>query len=140
MLDEVPDGLSELMDQIATGLDLDRNTAVAFTHIAFGRHIRDLRRGSPALRSAGGPRSMDLAQEDGNAMNARMSRGASSHAVPPGRQWPAIALTFDQVEALQTAPGDRDALFAFGQMIRRCTTARPTRSWFRACNRRSRPS
>src|SRR5882724_9286164 len=43
MLDEQPEGLAELIEQIADTLDLDRNTAVAFKHIAFGRNLRDLR-------------------------------------------------------------------------------------------------
>jgi hypothetical protein len=119
MLDEVPDGLAELMDRIANGLDLDRNTAVAFTHIAFGRHLRDLRAwlAGTSLPQATLER-MDLAQEDGNDDEREdesrrivlMLCRLAGHGLP-------IALTFDQVEALQTAPGDRDALFAFGQTI-----------------------
>ena len=43
MLDENPADLQNLVEEIATNLDLDRNTTVAFSHIAFGRHLRDLR-------------------------------------------------------------------------------------------------
>lgn len=119
MLDEVPDGLAELMEQIAQRLDLDRNTAVAFRHIAFGRHIRDLRAwlAGTSLPQAALDR-MDLAQDEGTDEEREdesrqivlMLCRLAGNGLP-------IVLSFDQVEALQTAPGDRDALFAFGQMI-----------------------
>jgi len=119
MLDEVPEGLAELMDQIATRLDLDRNTAVAFMHIAFGRHLRDLRAwlAGTSLPQAALER-MDLAQEDGNdeEREDESRRIVLMLCRLAGNGLP-IVLSFDQVEALQTAPGDRDALFAFGQMI-----------------------
>ncbi len=119
MLDEVPEGLAELMDKIASGLDLDRNTAVAFTHIAFGRHLRDLRAwlAGTSLPQAALER-MDLAQEDGNddEREDESRRIVLMLCRLAGNGLP-IVLSFDQVEALQTAPGDRDALFAFGQMI-----------------------
>ncbi len=119
MLDEVPEGLAELMDRIANGLDLDRNTAVAFTHIAFGRHLRDLRAwlAGTSLPQAALER-IDLAQEDGNddEREDESRRVVLMLCRLAGNGLP-IVLSFDQVEALQTVPGDRDALFAFGQML-----------------------
>jgi len=119
MLDEVPDGLAELMEQIATNLDLDRNTAVAFSHIAFGRHLRDLRAwlAGTSLPQAALER-MDLAQDEGTDEE----REDESRQVVlmlcrlAGNGLP-IVLSFDQVEALQMAPRDTEALFAFGQLI-----------------------
>ena len=119
MLDEVPEGLAELMEQIANRLDLDRNTAVAFMHIAFGRHLRDLRAWLAGTSlPQGALERMDLAQEDGNdeEREDESRRIVLMLCRLAGNGLP-IVLSFDQVEALQTAPGDRDALFAFGQMI-----------------------
>jgi hypothetical protein len=118
MLDEHPEGLEELLERIATSLDLDRNTAVAFKHIAFGRHLRELRGwlAGTSLPQAALDR-LDLAQEDG----ADEEREDQSRQIVlmlcrlAGDGLP-ILLSFDQVEALQMAPGDRDALFAFGQL------------------------
>ena len=118
MLEEDRDGLQQLMEQIAVKLDLDRNTAIAFEHIAFGRHIRDLRAwlGGTSLPEAALAR-MDLAQDEGTDEE----REDQSRQVVlmlcrlAGNDLP-IVLSFDQVEALQMAPGDRDGLFAFGQM------------------------
>lgn len=119
MLDEVPEGLTQLMDEIATTLDLDRNTAVAFTHIAFGRHLRDLRAwlAGTSLPQAALDR-MDLAQDEGNdeEREDESRRIVLMLCRLAGNGLP-ILLSFDQVEALQRAPGDRDALFAFGQML-----------------------
>jgi hypothetical protein len=119
MLEEVPAGLAELMEQIAVNLDLDRNTAIAFKHIAFGRHLRDLRAwlSGTSLPQAALER-MDLAQDD----NSDEEREDEARKVVlmlcrlAGNGLP-ILLSFDQVEALQTTPRDRDALFAFGQLI-----------------------
>jgi hypothetical protein len=119
MLSEDPAGLAELMEQIAVSLDLDRNTAIAFKHIAFGRHQRDLRAwlAGTSLPQAALER-MDLAQDDGSDEE----REDESRQVVlmlcrlAGNGLP-IVLSFDQVEALQATPDDRDALFAFGQLI-----------------------
>lgn len=119
MLDQVPEGLAELMEQIAVNLDLDRNTAIAFKHIAFGRHLRDLRAwlAGTSLPQAALER-MDLAQDDGSDEeredDARqvvlMLCRLAGNGLP-------IVLSFDQVEALQLTPTDQDALFTFGQLI-----------------------
>lgn len=119
MLDEVPDGLAELMDRIATAIDLDRNTAIAFSHIAFNRHVRDLR---AWLAGASLPQAalerMDLTQDEGTDEEREdqarqvvlMLCRLAGDSLP-------IVLSFDQVEALQSDPKDNDALFAFGQLV-----------------------
>ena len=119
MLDEVPDGLAELMDRIADSIHLDRNTAIAFSHIAFNRHVRDLRAwlAGDSLPQAALER-MDLTQDEGTDEEREdqarqvvlMLCRLAGNALP-------IVLSFDQVEALQTTPDDTDALFAFGQLL-----------------------
>ncbi|WLD11612.1 ATP-binding protein [Planctellipticum variicoloris] len=118
MREEHPDGLAELMDRIADNLHLDRNTAVAFMHIAFGRHRRDLRAwlAGDSLPQAALER-MDLAQDEGTDEEREdlarqvvlMLCSLAGNGLP-------IVLSFDQVEALQMRPGDTDALFQFGQL------------------------
>jgi len=118
MLDEVPEGLEELMEKIAVSLDLDRNTDVAFRHIAFGRHLRDLRAwlsGTSLPQAA--LEKMDLAQDEGTDEEREdQSRQIVLMLCRLAGNGLPIVLSFDQVEALQMAPGDRDALFAFGQL------------------------
>lgn len=119
MLDEVPDGLDELMEQIAKNLDLDRNTAVAFNHIAFGRHTRDLRAwlSGTSLPQAALDR-MDLALEDGTDEEREdQSRQIVLMLCRLAGNGLPIVLSFDQVEALQTMPKDLDAIYLFGQMM-----------------------
>lgn len=119
MLEEQPAGLTELMEQIARSLDLDRNTAIAFMHIAFRRHLRDLRAwlAGNSLPQAALER-MDLAEEEGGDEEREdQSRQVVLMLCRLAGNGLPILLSFDQVEALQMAPGDRDALFAFGQMI-----------------------
>lgn len=118
MLENNPPGLKELLDQIADNLDLDRNTAVAFEHIAFGRHLRDLRAwlSGDSLPEAALAR-MDLAQDEGTdeEREDESKRIVEMLCHLAGNGLP-IVIAFDQVEALEISPGDRDALFAFGQL------------------------
>ncbi|MGQ0633701.1 MAG: hypothetical protein ACT4QC_03745 [Planctomycetaceae bacterium] len=119
MLDQQPEGLIEALEEIATRIDLDRNTDVAFRHIAFGRHRRDLRAwlAGDSLPEAALAR-LDLEQtegtdddrEDESRRIVLMLCRLAGNGLP-------IVLSFDQVEALQMAPGDREALFAFGQLV-----------------------
>jgi len=119
MLDEDQAGLRELIERIADTLNLDHNLAVAFRHLAFGEHRRELR---AWLSGTSLPESvlnrMELACEDGTEEemedHARqivlMLCQLTSPSLP-------ILLSFDQVEALQTRPGDSEGLFAFGQAV-----------------------
>lgn len=119
MREEDPDGLAGLMNDIADHLFLDRNTAVAFMHIAFDRHRRDLRAwlAGDSLPQAALQR-MDLAQDEGTDEEREdqarqvvlMLCRLAGNGLP-------IVLSFDQVEALELTPGDRDAMFLFGQLI-----------------------
>jgi len=119
MLDEVPEGLAELMEQIATRLDLDRNMAVAFMHIAFGRHLRDLRAwlAGTSLPQAVLDR-MDLTQDEGTdeEREDESRRVVLMLCRLAGNGLP-VVLSFDQVEALQTVPRDPEALYSFGQLM-----------------------
>lgn len=119
MRDEDPSGLSELMEQIAEKLHLDRNTAVAFEHIAFGRHRRDLRAwlGGTSLPLAA-LESLNMAQDEGtDEEREHEARDVVLMLCRLAGDGLPIVLSFDQVEALQLVPDDRDALFAFGQLI-----------------------
>ncbi|RPI76784.1 MAG: ATP-binding protein, partial [Planctomycetaceae bacterium] len=118
MLEKQPEGLRELIDQIGVELDLDRNTAVAFQHIAFGRHLRDLRAwlGGASLPEAALAR-MDLAQDEGSDEEREdQARQVVLMLCRLAGDGLPVAICFDQVEALQTAPGETDGLFGFGQL------------------------
>ena len=119
MLENHPEGLDELLDRIADDLYLDRNTTVAFKHLAFSRHIRDLRAwlGGDSLPDEALTR-LDLTQEDGN--DEEQEHTARKVVLMlcrlAGKELP-IVLSLDQVEALQTNSTDREGLFAFGQLV-----------------------
>jgi hypothetical protein len=118
MLDEHPDGLKELMDQIADRLHLDRNTAIAFEHIAFRRHMRDLRAwlAGDSLPEAALVR-MDLSQDEGtDEEREALARQVVLMLCRLAGDTLPILIGFDQVEALELFPGDRDGLYAFGQV------------------------
>ncbi|MES2788047.1 MAG: ATP-binding protein [Planctomycetota bacterium] len=118
MLENDRPGLKDLLDRIADALDLDRNTAVAFEHIAFGRHVRDLRAwlSGDSLPEAALVR-MDLAQDEGTDEEREdQSRQIVLMLCRLAGNGLPIVISFDQVEALQMSPGDRDALFSFGQV------------------------
>ncbi len=119
LLQEDPEGLRELIDQIATTLNLDRNTHVAFEHLAFGRHRRDLRAwlSGDSLPEVALER-MELTQDDGNdeEREDQARQVVLMLCRLAGNELP-IVLSFDQVEALELNPGDNEALFAFGQLV-----------------------
>ena len=118
MLDTDPVALDELLERVADSLYLDRNTTIAFKHLAFGRHRRDLRAwlGGDSLPEDALAR-LDLSQDEGTDEDREhearrvvlMLCRLAGNALP-------ILLSLDQVEALQATAGDRDGLFAFGQL------------------------
>jgi len=119
MLDQDPKGLAEMIERIAVNLHLDHNTAIAFMHIAFGRHERSLR--AWLAGSSLNQETLDvlgLTQEEHNdeehEEESRRVVLMLCHLAGPGLP---IVLSFDQVEALQMRPNDSEALFAFGQLI-----------------------
>lgn len=119
MLDTDPVALDELLDRVADSLFLDRNTTIAFKHIAFGRHRRDLRAwlGGDSLPEEALAR-LDLSQDEGTDEDREHEarRVVLMLCRLAGDGLP-IVLSLDQVEALQTSVGDRDGLFAFGQLV-----------------------
>ena len=118
MLDHHPEGLDELLEQVADSLYLDRNTTIAFKHLAFGRHTRDLRAwlGGDSLPEQALAR-LDLSQEEGTdeEREHEARRVVLMLCRLAGDGLP-IVLSLDQVEALQTSAVDREGLFAFGQL------------------------
>ncbi len=119
MLENHPSGLDELLDQISDSLYLDRNTTIAFKHLAFGRHTRDLRAwlGGDSLPEPALLR-LDLSQEEGTdeEREHEARRVVLMLCRLAGDGLP-IVLSLDQVEALQTSAVDREGLFAFGQLV-----------------------
>ncbi|MBS0201307.1 MAG: hypothetical protein JSS49_00300 [Planctomycetes bacterium] len=119
MLDTDPTALDQLLDDVAESLFLDRNTTIAFKHIAFGRHRRDLRAwlGGDSLPEEALAR-LSLSQDEGTDEDREHEarRVVLMLCKLAGDGLP-IVLSLDQVEALQTSVGDRDGLFAFGQLV-----------------------
>ncbi|MGH8576272.1 MAG: AAA family ATPase [Gammaproteobacteria bacterium] len=108
------EGLIEHMDEQAT---LGRNLATALRHLALGRHRRDVRDWlhdgvlpDAAIRDLGlvQPAEDEDPEEQALDLVCAFSRLADS-SVP-------LVLCFDQLEALQTSPDDREGLYAFGKM------------------------
>ncbi len=118
MLETDPPALDELLERVAESLYLDRNTTVAFKHLAFGRHRRDLRAwlGGDSLPEEALAR-LSLSQDEGTDEDREHDarRVVVMLCRLAGNGLP-ILLSLDQVEALQASPGDRDGLFAFGQL------------------------
>jgi hypothetical protein len=119
MLDEHPEGLRQILDEICAELNLDRNTSVAFEHLAFRRHLRDLKAwlGGDSLPEAAlqrldlsGDEGTDEEREDQARQVVQMLCRLAGPRLP-------VVLCFDQVEALQLNPRETDALFAFGQLV-----------------------
>ena len=119
MLDHHPEGLEELLEKIADTLYLDRNTTIAFKHLAFNRHTGDLRAwlGGDSLPEQALAR-LDLSQEEGTdeEREHEARRVVLMLCRLAGDGLP-IVLSLDQVEALQTSSTDREGLFAFGQLV-----------------------
>ena len=119
MLQEHPDGLKTLIDQIASNLDLDRNTHVALEHLAFCRHRRDLQAwlcGDSLPEAALARLDLEQADESDEEREDQARRVVLMLCRLAGSELP-IAVGFDQVEALESEPGDHRALFAFGKLV-----------------------
>lgn len=118
MLETDPAALEALLDRVADDLFLDRNTTIAFKHLAFGRHRRDLRAwlGGDSLPEEALAR-LGLSQDEGTDEDREHEarRVVLMLCRLAGNGLP-IVLSLDQVEALQTSVGDGDGLFAFGQL------------------------
>ena len=119
MIDTDPAALDELLERVADSLYLDRNTTIAFKHLVFGRHSRDLRAwlGGDSLPEDALAR-LDLSQEDGTdeEREHEARRVVLMLCRLAGSSLP-ILLSLDQVEALQTSAADREGLFSFGQLV-----------------------
>lgn len=119
MLDEYPDDLCGLIEQVATELNLDRNTHLAFEHLAFGRFRRDLKAwlSGESLPEAVLER-MELTQEEGNDDEREdLARQVVIMLCRLAGNGLPIVLSFDQVEALALDANDKTAMFKFGQLV-----------------------
>ncbi len=119
MLQEHPDGLRELIDQIASNLALDRNTHVALEHLTFCRHRRDLQAwlcGDSLPEAALARLDLEQADEGDEEREDQARRTVLMLCQLAGSELP-IVIGFDQVEALESGSEDRAALFAFGQLV-----------------------
>lgn len=119
MREEHPQDLEALLDRVADTQNLDRNTTLAFKHLAFDRYRRDLRAwlAGDSLPEETLAR-LELTQEEGtDAEREDEARRVVIMLCRLAGETLPILLSFDQVEALQTTPDDREGLFAFGQLI-----------------------
>ncbi len=118
MRDEKPTELDELLERVADNLYLDRNTTIAFKHLAFERHRRDLRAwlGGDSLPEEA-LAQLGLSQDEGTdeEREHEARRIVLMLCRLAGDGLP-IVLSLDQVEALQASADDREGLFAFGQL------------------------
>lgn len=110
------DAVSEYFAEVADRLDLGRDLCVVLTHLVNNRFIMDARAWlagdslpESALAKLGlGPEEHEDREEAARLLVTALCRLA-------GETLP-IVFCFDQIEALQTSPDDRDALFRFGRM------------------------
>ena len=119
MLDEHPEGLSELVGRISENLQLDRNTHVVLEHLVFGRHRRDLQAwlcGDSLPEAALARLELEEADEGDEEREDQARRTILMLCRLAGQSLP-VVIALDQVEALETGPEDRAALFAFGQLV-----------------------
>lgn len=119
MLDEHPEGLSELVGRISENLQLDRNTHVVLEHLVFGRHRRDLQAwlcGDSLPEAALTRLELEESDEGDEEREDQARRTILMLCRLAGQSLP-VVIALDQVEALETGPEDRAALFAFGQLV-----------------------
>lgn len=119
MLDEHPEGLSDLVGEISGKLQLDRNTHVVLEHLVFGRHRRDLQAwlcGDSLPEAALARLELEESDEGDEEREDQARRTILMLCRLAGQSLP-VVIALDQVEALETGPEDRTALFAFGQLV-----------------------
>lgn len=119
MREEHPQELEALLERVADAQNLDRNTTLAFKHLAFDRYRRDLRAwlAGDSLPEETLAR-LELTQEEGtDAEREDEARRVVIMLCRLAGETLPMLLSFDQVEALQATPDDREGLFAFGQLI-----------------------
>jgi hypothetical protein len=110
------DSVSEYLAEVADRLELGRDLCVVLDHLVNNRHVMDARAWlsgdslpETALAQLGlGPDEQEDREEAARQLVTALCRLA-------GETLP-IVFCFDQIEALQAGPDDRDALFRFGRM------------------------
>ncbi|MFM7830829.1 MAG: hypothetical protein ACKPJD_03525, partial [Planctomycetaceae bacterium] len=116
MLDEHREGLRDLVGEISGKLQLDRNTHVVLEHLVFGRHRRDLQAwlcGDSLPEAALARLELEESDEGDEEREDQARRTILMLCRLAGQSLP-VVIALDQVEALETGPEDRTALFAFG--------------------------
>jgi type II secretory pathway predicted ATPase ExeA len=110
------DSLSEYFSEVAERLELGRDLCVVLEHLVSNRFVMDAKAWlagdslpeSALARLGLGPDEVEDREEAARRLVTALCRLA-------GETLP-IVFCFDQIEALQTSPDDRDALFRFGRM------------------------
>lgn len=110
------DAVSEYFAEVAERLELGRDLCVVLEHLINNRFVMDARAWlagdsmpeSALARLGLGPDEQEDREEAARLLVTALCRLA-------GETLP-IVFCFDQIEALQTSPDDRDALFRFGRM------------------------
>jgi hypothetical protein len=119
------DSVSEYVEEVASRLELGRELRTVVEHLVKNRFVTDARAWlageslpeSVLHRLGLGPDEQEDREEAARQIVTALCRLA-------GETLP-IVLSFDQIEALQRSPDDRDALFRFGRMAADLSEADP---------------
>jgi hypothetical protein len=119
------EALQEYLVEVAEQLDLGRDLQLVLEHLAQDRYLADA---SAWLKGEGLPESalarLDLGQDLGVDLEEAARQTVTVVSRLAGKTLP-IVFCFDQIEALQQTPDDRDALFRFGRMAADLADADP---------------
>lgn len=110
------DSVSEYLVEVAEKLELGRDLCVVLDHLVNNRFVMDARAwlaGDSLPESALGRLGLGPDEQEDREEAARLLVTALCRLA--GETLP-IVFCFDQIEALQTSPDDRDSLFRFGRM------------------------
>lgn len=110
------DSVSECLGEVAERLELGRDLCVVLDHLVNNRFLMDAKAwlaGDSLPESALGRLGLGPDEQEDREEAARLLVTALCRLA--GETLP-IVFCFDQIEALQTSPDDRDALFRFGRM------------------------
>ncbi|MFO0757699.1 MAG: AAA family ATPase [Byssovorax sp.] len=110
------DAVSEYFAEVAERIELGRDLCVVLEHLVNNRFVMDARAwlaGDSLPESALGKLGLGPDEQEDREEAARLLVTALCRLA--GETLP-IVFCFDQIEALQTTPDDRDALFRFGRM------------------------
>jgi GTPase SAR1 family protein len=110
------DSVTEYLQDVADRLELGRDLCVVLDHLVNNRFVMDAKSwlaGDSVPESVLGRLGLGPDEQEDREEAARLLVTALCRLA--GETLP-IVFCFDQIEALQTSPDDRDALFRFGRM------------------------